>query len=66
MIKFRARKTLRFGPVRLHFTQNGYSGWGLKVGPWTWSARTGRHSIDTPGPGGIQLGGPKRRRGGGR
>lgn len=55
-MRFRARKTIRLGPVRLNFTQNGYSGWGLKVGRWTWNARTGRHSIDTPGPGGVSWG----------
>lgn len=59
---FRLRKTVRLGPLKLNFTQRGYSGWGLQVGPWSWSARTGKHSIDTPGPGSIQLGGRKRRR----
>lgn len=56
-MKFRFRKTIRLGPIRLHFTQRGFSSWGLKVGPWTWNARTGRHSVDTPGPGSIDLGG---------
>lgn len=61
-LRFHARKTIRLGPVRLHFTEHGYTGWGLKVGPWTWSARTGRHHLDTPGPGSVNWGG--RRRGG--
>ena len=61
-MRFRARKTVTLGPVRLHFTERGYTGWGLKVGPWTWSARTGRHSVDTPGPGSVHFG--ERRRGG--
>ncbi|MDN5860346.1 MAG: DUF4236 domain-containing protein [Pseudonocardia sp.] len=59
-MKFRARRTVRIGPLRLHFTQAGFSSWGLKIGPWTWNARTGRHSFDTPGPGGITWGGHRR------
>lgn len=61
-LRFRARKQINLGPVRLHFTQHGYTGYSLHVGPWTWSARTGRHSLNTPGPGGFTWGG--RRRGG--
>lgn len=60
--RYRARKTLRLGPLRLHFTERGYTGWGLKVGPWTWSARTGQHSINTPGWGGFRTTGRRRRR----
>lgn len=56
-LRFRARKTITFGPVRLHFSQNGFTGWGLKLWRWTWSARTGKHSLDTPGPGSVQWGG---------
>lgn len=58
-MKFRARKTFRIGPLRLHFTERGFSSWGVKVWRWTWNARTGRHSVDTPGPGGFQFGGRK-------
>lgn len=61
-MRFRMRKTLRLGPVRLNFTQRGFSSWGLGVGRWSWSARTRRHSIDTPGPGYVVLGGRRRRR----
>ena len=50
-MRFRARKTIRLGPLRLHLTQRGLSSWGIQVGRWTWNARTGRHTIDTPGPG---------------
>lgn len=63
-MRFKARKTIRFGPVRVHLNQHGYTGWGLKIGRWTWSARTGRHSVDTPGPGSVHFGGTRRRRGG--
>lgn len=58
-MKFRARKTLRLGPFRLNFTQRGFSSWGLKVGPWSWNAKTRRQSLDTPGPGGLHWGGKR-------
>lgn len=58
-IRFRARKTLRLGPLRLNFTQRGFSSWGLKVGPWSWNAKTRRQSLDTPGPGGLHWGGKR-------
>jgi hypothetical protein len=46
---FHFRKNLRLGPLRVTATQNGVS-WGLKVGRWSWSPRTRRHSVDLPGP----------------
>ncbi|WP_219413940.1 DUF4236 domain-containing protein [Pseudonocardia nigra] len=61
MPTFRARKTIRLGPLRFHFTQRGFSSWGLKLGSWTWNAKTGRHTLDTPGPGGVTFGGRRRR-----
>lgn len=61
-MRFRARKALRLGPLRLNFTQRGLSSWGLRVGRWSWNAKTGEHSVDTPGWGGVRFGG--RRRGG--
>lgn len=61
-IRFRARKTIRLGPLRLHFTEHGYTGWSLKVWRWTYSHTTGAHSFDTPGPGGLHWGGGRRRR----
>lgn len=60
--RFRARKSIRLGPLRLHLTQRGLSSWGLQVGPWTWNARTGRHTINTPGPGHLQTRGRRRSR----
>jgi hypothetical protein len=57
MVRFRARKSFRFGPVRFHFTQRGYTGWSLHVWRWTYSNRTHRQSFNTPGPGSIQWGG---------
>lgn len=59
-MRFRARKTVRLGPVVLHFTQRGFSSWGLSIGPWTWNAKTRRHTVDTPGPGSITFGGRNR------
>jgi hypothetical protein len=50
-MRFRVRKTVRLGPVRLTLSEKGFSSWGLKLGPWSWNARTRRHTIDTPGPG---------------
>jgi hypothetical protein len=61
MPTFRARKTIRLGPIRLNFTQNGFSSWGLKIGPWSWNAKTGRHTLDTPGPGSLHTRGRRRR-----
>lgn len=58
-MRYRARKTLRFGPLFVNFTQRGFSSWGIRIGPWTWNATRGRHSVDTPGPGGVQFGGRK-------
>lgn len=61
-LRFRARKQIRLGPVVWNFTQHGYSGWGLRLGPWRWSAKTGRHNLNTPGLGGVNWGGKGRRR----
>jgi hypothetical protein len=61
-MRFRLRRSFRIGPLKLNFTQRGFSSWGLQVGPWTWNARTGRHTIDTPGPGSMQTGGRRRPR----
>lgn len=50
MSPIRFRKQIRFGPFSLNFTQNGFSSWGVKVGPWSWNSRTRRHRSDLPGP----------------
>jgi hypothetical protein len=60
-MRFRARKTFRFGPLRFNFTQSGFSSWGVQIGRWSWNAKTRRHYIDTPGPGGFQSSGRRRR-----
>lgn len=60
-MRFRMRKSITLGPIRWRFSERGYTGWGLRIGRWSWSARTRRHSFDTPGPGGVTWGGRRRR-----
>ena len=55
-MKFRARKTIRLGPLRFHFTERGYSSWGIKVGPYSRNFTSRRTTIDTPGPGSFSWG----------
>lgn len=62
-MRFRVRRTVPLGPIRLHFNERGYRGWGLKVGRWTWSATTRRHTVNTPGPGSVHFGSWPRRGG---
>ena len=49
-MSLRMRKTLRIGPIRLYFTQHGYSSWSVKFGAWSWNSRTHRQRVDLPGP----------------
>lgn len=60
-MRFKMRRTRYFGPLRLTINQSGRVTWGLKIGPWSWSAATRKHTIDTPGPGYVQTSGRKRR-----
>ena len=48
--RYHLHRTLHLGPLRLHFGTGGVS-WGLGLGRWSWNAKTGRHRVDTPGPG---------------
>lgn len=61
-MRFRARKTFRLGPLFATFTQNGFSSWGFRLGPWTHNVTRGTHTIDTPGPGHVVSGRRRRRR----
>lgn len=61
-MRYRARKTIRIGPLRLNFTQRGFASWGLRIWRWSWNATRGTHSFDTPGPGGVSWGGKPGRR----
>ncbi len=62
--KFKARKTMRLGPLFWTFSQNGFTSWGWRIGPWTRNVTRGTHSVDTPGPGGFRT--TRRHRGAGR
>lgn len=53
MMKFRARKTFRLGPLFATFTQRGFSSWGIKVGRFTHNFTRRTSSIDTPGIGHV-------------
>jgi hypothetical protein len=44
------RKMSRLGPFRFHFTKNGLSSWGIKIGRWSWNSKTRAHRLDLPGP----------------
>jgi hypothetical protein len=44
------RKQWKLGPLRLHFTQDGFSSWSIKIGRWSWNSRTRAHRVDLPGP----------------
>ncbi|WP_232665490.1 DUF4236 domain-containing protein [Pseudonocardia sp. TRM90224] len=59
-MRYRMRKSFKLGPIRIRFTERGYQGWGLKIGRWSWDARSGVHSVDTPGLGGFRSRGRRR------
>lgn len=59
-MKFRVRRSVRLGPVRLHVTEHGVHSRGLQLGRWSWNARTRRHTFDTPGWGYVQTRGRRR------
>jgi Protein of unknown function (DUF4236) len=59
--RFHARRTFRFGPLRLNVSADGVS-WGLGAGRWSWNAKSRRHTVDTPGPGYWQSEGGRRSR----
>ncbi|HLL67187.1 MAG TPA: DUF4236 domain-containing protein [Micromonosporaceae bacterium] len=43
------RKVWRLGPVRLNFTQQGFSSWSIKIGRWSWNSRARASRVDLPG-----------------
>lgn len=57
---FKLRKSIPLGPIRLNFTERGFSSITIKAGPFSWNSRTRKRTIDTPGPGYWQSGGKKR------
>ena len=44
------RKSKKFGPFIFHFTQDGFSSWSFKLGPWSWNSRSKKNRVDLPGP----------------
>jgi Protein of unknown function (DUF4236) len=44
------RRTWKLGPLRLNFTQGGFSSWSLKIGRWSWNSKARAHRVDLPGP----------------
>jgi hypothetical protein len=44
------RRNMKIGPLRFHFTQNGFSSWGIKIGRWSWNSKTRANRVDLPGP----------------
>lgn len=50
MSPLRFRKQIRRGPLRFNFGKNGFTSWGIKVGPWSWNSRTRKQRVDLPGP----------------
>lgn len=61
-MRFRWRKSIGIGPIRLRFSNGHYTGWGVRVGPLSWTPRTGRWSVNTPGVGYVTGGGRRRGR----
>lgn len=57
---FRVRPKL--GPFHLNVSKRGLRSVSFTLGPYTRNLRTGRSSIDSPGPGSIQWGGKPRER----
>lgn len=58
-MRFNFRKRVRIWPFVFNFGTRGFTGWGIKVWRYSWSARTRRHTFDTPGPGSVTWGGKK-------
>lgn len=61
-MKFHFRKTWRPGPFRITITEKLRSTWGVRAGRYGYNPKTGKHTFDTPGPGGVSWGGRSRRR----
>lgn len=51
----RGTKRKKFGPVTVNLASNGFArwritSWGLRIGRWSWNAKSGTHSVNIPGP----------------
>jgi hypothetical protein len=49
-MRLRFRKSFKVWPFTWHFTQNGFSSWSVKIGPWSYNSRRDKHRVDLPGP----------------
>lgn len=47
-MKFRARKTFRFGPLRMTVNQAGRRSWSIRVWRYTYNITRNTSSFDTP------------------
>jgi len=59
---FHFRKNWRLFPFRVTLTERGVT-WGVRAGRYGYSPKTGKHTFDTPGLGGVSWGGRSKRRG---
>lgn len=51
----RGQKRKKFGPITVNMASDGFmkwriTSWGIRIGPWSWNAKSKRHSVDIPGP----------------
>lgn len=59
-MKFHFRKTWKPGPFRVTITEKLRPTWGVRVGPYGYDPKTGRHSFNTPGLGWLRTSGRSR------
>lgn len=61
-MKFHFRKTWKPGPFRVTLTEKLRPTWGVRIGPYGYDPKTGRHSFNTPGLGWLRTSGRSRSR----
>ena len=54
-MRFKLRRSIRIGPIRLNVTEKGFSSWSIKLGRFSWNSRTRKKTFDTPGPGHVEM-----------
>jgi hypothetical protein len=59
-VRFHFRKTWKPGPFRITVTEKLRPTWGVRIGPYGYDPKTGRHSFDTPGLGWLRSSGRSR------
>lgn len=60
-MRFRLRKTKRFGPFYVTVNQAGRLSFGIKLGRFSHNFTRRTTHIDTPGPGSLHFGSRRRR-----